>query len=294
MSQNPIPVDIGKIISKYSNEQASLMIHETFAIQPTLGCSIGCYFCGLDAPVGVRAYITPDSLDKLVREFEDDFIRPMYDGVLSYYASEPLDYDFEGVNFFDLLTKYPAFNPEFVTAVPRGKEKLTFDYFLRTPRQMGKISISPVNLNRLEASFKSYWGELDNQERLSFSHKLYEEELYNSITPFDFNQVPDLFRLRNVNLFDKERQKGVLNPVGKLFNGRKAIPVGCYHGVLITPEGFFNVQVVEPSPDVPTGEIRTLISPDSENFFVYKRKYMYHHLIFGDINDDISPKKIVL
>ena len=76
-----------------------------------------------------------------------------------------------------------------------------------------------------------------------------------------------------VDFVKKTTTKGVHTKKLGLDNVNNFSPngIGCFHGVTLTPKGFFNVNLEKPSPEHPYCQRRTLITPD--NFKVVEYKY---------------------
>lgn len=127
------PAPSGKlesIIGQFSNEQIRLIMSNVGAIELTDGCSIGCGFCGFEANKGIRDYIQPEVFRALVKRFKEELRET---GPSLYYASDPFDYNFEGLTYPDIhqiVLSELGYNPYVSTAVPKGTENLVIDLLL--------------------------------------------------------------------------------------------------------------------------------------------------------------------
>lgn len=103
---------------RFTDEELSIILEQTQAIQPTFGCSKGCKLCGLDAVQGVREKVDYKLLENLYRKFGQTLqkSRPIL-----YYASEPKDYP-DYIKAYQLAEQYAGYSPYTTTANFQGKE----------------------------------------------------------------------------------------------------------------------------------------------------------------------------
>jgi len=136
-------------LDRFSLDQRRVLYNNTSRIEPTKGCSIGCDFCGANAPRGVRTQIPFQTLERIAKEMGD--LRKRKDRLFLYGASEPLDYEFRGKNYFDVLKLFTDqdFEVWTTTAIPKRKEELA----IANLDKIDRISISHMNRKRLMPFF---------------------------------------------------------------------------------------------------------------------------------------------
>ncbi|VVB78702.1 Uncharacterised protein [uncultured archaeon] len=149
-----------KELTRFTTDQRKTIYENLFAIELTRGCSLMCDFCGVDAPRGVRESISFPVLETIAEE-----IVTMTDRISSqakipdasksclrlYDATEPLDYDSDGKNYFDShrLLREKGFRVSVSSAIPKGKEELAISNL----ENIHQISISHMNRTRLTPYF---------------------------------------------------------------------------------------------------------------------------------------------
>jgi hypothetical protein len=228
-----------------------LLLGNLRAMQLTLGCNVGCSFCGVGAPAGVTDSFTYRDIHSLLvlgGEYFRSTLPPFY------WASDPLDW--EGHERWhdlsltyreasELAGLYAGYFPYLSTAVPNGKE----DRARSLLDLIGRISLSYTNQQRL-------------RERMP--------ELFTNESDLYVAQIP-VNPYLNVRTRDNEKLKTYLSEKGAGFEKEDAI--GCLDGVLLTPKGYFNlVQFRSPSLNYPEAQITQRIDlaklerslPDSE------------------------------
>ena len=245
-------------LKEFSEEQRKTIFTNTGAIQLTEGCSIGCTDCGISALKGVQDYISPHLIKKISREYSQE----LQSNRMLYYASEPFDYDFEGHGYIDIHNAYKdnvRQGLSLITAIPKGKENLIFSIILDEQNRftfnktIGAISLTKFNYKRIERKLKES-KILDNIEGVNDL-----KQFTRYLNRFDSQFVRD---------FVNEDERYNLSDNG---NDLAEESIGCFHGVLIKPSGIYNVQIIKPEKEYPTGEIQTEITPD--NFEVIPLTY---------------------
>ena len=147
-------------LTQFTLDQRKIIYENLFAIELTKGCSLMCDFCGVDAPRGVRESISFRVLETIAEE-----IVTITDRISSqtkipnasksclrlYDATEPLDYESDGKNYFDShrLFSEKGFRVSVSSAIPAGKEELAISNL----ENIHQISISHMNRKRLTPYF---------------------------------------------------------------------------------------------------------------------------------------------
>lgn len=248
-------------LSEFSENQKRKIFKNLGAMQLTIGCSIGCPDCGLEAEKRVRDYIPAKLATSLFRQYRTQLASKKTRAL--YYASDPLDYSFDGKDYFEIENEYKENAGEnlcTITAVPRGKEETVFKSLLEeegiiSGRKINAISVTKFNYSRLEKAFKKF-----SQENAE-------------ILPDDFSSEFSEFIKDNPFVRDYYNEKGRAkrHKLGKQNKDNlDSIGIGCFNGVLITPEGVYNIQTVPVTPGCPTGQIKTEITPENFRVITYK------------------------
>jgi hypothetical protein len=147
-------------LNKFTESQRKIIYENLYAIELTEGCSIGCDFCGLDAKRGIGKAIPFSVLEKIafeipkltnrITDWANKFsCKPKR--MLLYDATDPLDYQQDGKNYFDAVALFTArgFSIGTSTAIPAGKEELA----IANLDNIHQISISHMNRERLQPYF---------------------------------------------------------------------------------------------------------------------------------------------
>lgn len=164
LTKKPIPSNqLDTELKQFTPYQRSLIYENVFAIELTEGCSIGCDFCGADSVKGVKDIIPYPTLEQIAKEMAEFTNRTTHadnrdqsqnyppDFLTLYNATEPLDYESEGKNYFDAARLFSGrcFSVRTITAIPAGKEELA----AANLSAIDRISISHINRSRLEPHF---------------------------------------------------------------------------------------------------------------------------------------------
>lgn len=188
-----------KVISEFGPKQLDLIMDNVDSIELTEGCSGACPDCGLAALPGVRDYISPDTLENLFSKYSKSLKRQ---GLMLYAATDPFDYDFEGVNYVNIHDKFEkivGISPCVVTNFPKGKEKLIWQYAL------GHNSLDNLIENGRDSSF------LDKLSITKMNGKRVEKALYDlvpSLIPENQIVLNSNYSLQEVHGFDKIDKDG--------------------------------------------------------------------------------------
>ena len=188
-------------------------------MQLNLGCSIGCPFCGVSAPklTSQSQYFSFSDLLKVTAQFATPSFKA--NNSFLYWASDPFDWhDTVGGRTFHYpdahaaVAKFGRYKPYVSTAVPSGSEVLIAE----NQKIVNRISRSPVNAARVE----------DLRELIG---PKMEQALYN--VEIDFG------------LSERTRRLPVLAPAYEAQRAKKdqAGGIGCFNGVLVTPDRFSNI-----------------------------------------------------
>lgn len=150
-------------LNRFSEEQRKIIYDNLYAIELNEGCSNGCDFCGLNSIRGVRSAIPYPILECIAEEITrltDRIPRSKNESgwayksnFLSLYdATDPLDYEYEGHNYFDVLNVFleNGFEVPTSTAIPVGKEELA----IANLEDIRQISISHMNRERIKPYFE--------------------------------------------------------------------------------------------------------------------------------------------
>jgi hypothetical protein len=131
-------------LNKFSLEQRQIIYQHLNWIELTEGCSIHCDFCGADSKYLTKKKIPFELLEKIKEEMEPDF--SIGNTMHFYHATDPLDYEDKGYNYFDVKKLFSSVR-EFctITSIPKGKEELA----IANLKDIDRISISHMNRERL-------------------------------------------------------------------------------------------------------------------------------------------------
>lgn len=184
-------------INKFTKEQRKIIYENLFALELTEGCSIGCDFCGVCAPrltgnaipFSVLEQIADESItltERTLVEKRNNAISYPLGALFLYDSSEPLDYEKDGKNYFEVFNLFieKGFEIGTSTAIPKGKEELAIANLGR----IHQISISHMNRERLAPYFhrlrissfvdlKSFYEKKfgrDNQSKAPFRERFLE------------------------------------------------------------------------------------------------------------------------
>jgi len=273
-----------RVLDRFSSDQKGIIMENLGAFQLTEGCSLGCSFCGFEAAKKVRDYVRFEAINDLVSNYGDQLgkSRPFL-----YYGSDPFDYDFEGHNYLDvhrLVESLAGYSPFVSTSVPKGKEEFILKLVLEPAKTMynnglcldfsknvvSRVSLSAMNEKRIR---RKMWElvpgldpslqELRTEGSYDFRFLKYPDgrEMMNNRSgdqPITYRDVIRRFTEDSNDLIEEdlilklgERNKEDLSEHG----------IGCFHGVLMTPLGAYNVGLVNPSREHPQGQILTPIDP---------------------------------
>ncbi|MDA7534628.1 radical SAM family RiPP maturation amino acid epimerase [Verrucomicrobia bacterium] len=138
---------IARLSSQVIDENAQILVHAPFAIELTQGCSVGCYFCSLDAPKLTNQFEYTEENQQLWKEVLIVLKNIMGEASqwgFCYWATDPLDnpdYEKFASDFAEKLGRFP----QTTTAKPlvnvertRALIKLSESY---TPRLINRFSI---------------------------------------------------------------------------------------------------------------------------------------------------------
>jgi radical SAM family RiPP maturation amino acid epimerase len=138
---------IARLSSQVIDENAQILVHSPFAIELTQGCSVGCYFCSLDAPKLTNTFEYNEENRQLWNEVLTALKNIMGDASqwgFCYWATDPLDnpdYEKFASDFAEKLGRFP----QTTTAKPlvnvertRALIKLSEKY---TPKLINRFSI---------------------------------------------------------------------------------------------------------------------------------------------------------
>lgn len=141
---------------KFSKSQLQIIYQNLYRIEPTKWCSIGCDFCLADSPHGVSDIIPKPVLEQIAEEYAEIVFhsqKPSRGGCLElYHANEPLDYEYDGFDYFDIRKIFAdkGFAITTSTAIPAGKEEIA----IANLEYIDQISISHMNRERLTPYFE--------------------------------------------------------------------------------------------------------------------------------------------
>jgi len=221
------------------SEKLDLAMRHITIVQPTYGCSVGCFFCGCDVPKGVRAQMPVEIVDFLGENFQQQFRlrRPYTSG-----NNDSLDWSSRGKDFLyfaETIGQNGNWNPGACTAVPVGKEELAIEAARRG--YLRRLSVSSVNEKRLR------------------------------------RKVPEIFDVfRELGIFVYYVEKKLIE-IGRNSEGEyEADSLANRLGTVITPLGIYNCNLTHPSRRFQTGEIWTVINPDDFKVIEWSRRKDLH------------------
>ncbi len=261
-----------EVLSGFSDEDRDTITDQTFAIEMTKGCSIGCNFCGFSAERGVKDAMTFSDAAWLATHTK---------GITPYFASDPLDYvakDDAERTYADFIGVYEAWHgelPSTITAYPKGKK----GEIQKVADRVNRISFSHMNRKRLVDD-----GLFSQTESGSLIPKdpAMVEHLFNSMkfvgTVLDKFQNPKTPKMSR-GIYFQHLTEGYAgdriividgnDETVKAGRGRKEDqedPTGtilCEDGVLITIDGTENIVRTFSTSKYEQGLIRAEITPDS-------------------------------
>ncbi|MFH0770567.1 MAG: hypothetical protein V1926_04275 [Candidatus Peregrinibacteria bacterium] len=253
-------VEFDEITSRLSNRQLQTIGRNVAAVQLNLGCSIGCPDCNFNALLQPRKRLSWKAATTII----DTWGASMKEnGTLFYYASDPLDWETsDGHTYLDLLNYCKNkidFSPHTTTAVPKGKEEMAKQIW-ESPHEI-RISVSKSNIARLKRA-----GFMQGNNPMEYHESLGEPGHPRShvIGSGMVNSEESFWR----NFNEKE---GLKYDVGRSYDYRSYRPsIGCINGVLVTPDGMYNMASTATTPLTPNGFIRYPITTDTEIIFKYK------------------------
>jgi hypothetical protein len=260
-------------LEQFDENQKKEIFKNMFAIQLTQGCSTGCKDCGLGAEKGVVDYIP----SKFLMELFDEYGKIIKNNhPLLYFASDPFDYDFEGVNYLKIHNHFKNLtekNPCVITSIPKGKENLilnTLKNEIKTEAEakiIDCISLTEYNYKRIESFF-------NNEPELVKEMNHYRKPIYNKF--YDPNNPFEIFLYNLDSGVVRNYYKGLENRI-KIGGKNKENPenkrISTYIGTLMTPKGIYNVLPVNTTKENPIGQEITEIT--TKDFLVhnYGKRY---------------------
>ena len=226
----------------FTEEQKKTIITETDSIELTLGCSLGCPFCGFNAKIKVRDKIPFSDLVYLIRHYGTDLDFDKKPEFFLYWASDPFDYEDDDKNYLDAVELFDFYvgRPFTSTAYPEGKKELLKEMIEKG--YMGRVSVSDHNIERLE---RDGWVKRNKDGSFSTPYKALQDFLF--IEEYDY-KIPK----RDVSAgraFKEDQVKGVGG-------------IECQMGVVLKRDGFYNGVVFIPSAKKRTGVIHKKIEPE--------------------------------
>jgi hypothetical protein len=240
------------VFAGFSNRQIQIIGSQIAMIELSKGCSIGCPNCGFNALIrkGPQLKLSPEFLEELIDRVGENLRSSLF----LYYASDPLDWEGPTTSYVKLLEKLEAVAgifPETTTAIPEGKEDLALELW-KSPHRV-RFSISEVNYKRLVNA-----GVIKGQ---SYA------EIESNLGP-PGNHRSHVIGGREQNyLFDVAPPNQPLKyATGKRFE-QKSIQqsIGCRRGIILSPDGIFNIYSTHVTPLSPNGTIREQVFPDSDS-----------------------------
>lgn len=151
---------VARLSHQVMDANAQIVVHSPVAFELTAGCSVGCYFCSLNAPKLSRVWEYDASNQALWRDVlgvVSEVLGVAAGWGFCYWATDPLDnpdYEKFGVDFAEILGRFP----QTTTAKPlddiertRKLLKLSASY---TPRIINRFSILTTRgLRELHSAF---------------------------------------------------------------------------------------------------------------------------------------------
>lgn len=260
--------ELERKLKTFNELEKKKIFENTFAVQLTQGCSIGCKDCGLGATKGVTDYIPYEFVKKIIEN--KNLATAKYSETPSFYfASEPFDYDFEGKNYLDVHKHYKKIwqnDPCVITSIPQGKEELIFNLLLKnlhSQRIIEAISLTKFNYNRIKNKFENIkFNEIDSSIQTFNPLKEIKRTLNPSFEEFlqlvsIHTQIRDFYKRKNMLRYKVGEENKYEFEQRRICN---------YSGVILTPKGAFNISPVEVTFENPIGQLITEIT--KENFKV--------------------------
>ncbi len=154
-------LDFADEVASVSNIDSSIL-ENVGAIELTSGCSIGCSFCGFNAPKLQTEKFNLLEIFVLLG-FPD-----LNKNIFLYWATDPFDWEDEvrgkKLGYAELhrglIRAYPRYKPYVATAVPKGKEQ----YVYQNRDILDRLSLSALNRSRLSKALGDRLQEMKSCE----------------------------------------------------------------------------------------------------------------------------------
>lgn len=271
-----------EILGRYTEDQLRALFANLTSVELADRCSLMCPWCGVrDEKRAKKDYMSVMTLGQ-IKGILKRFGKEMKNAWTAlYFATDPLDWEDGSANYRDisaLFEKEAGYKPCLYTSVPVGKEELAHQLLI--DGKVDKISISPINFQRLKRMFLEKYPQLEDPEQ---SFEIAMENGRKTVRfvdkPWDrdytgFNWIvlvwrlqketspgrTEAFTLADENGNFEERKSYVLGAenIGRL----SARGIVCGYGVILRADGFHNIIEVKPSEEHPMGFYTEPISPE--------------------------------
>lgn len=208
-------------------EQNRQIVHTPLAFELTHGCSVGCWFCALDAPKLNAVFTRSDenaALWRGVLEAVRDVIGPAAKWGSSYWATDPFDnddYELLCQDFHEILGMYPQTTTSLALKSPDRVRALLRDSFAKGCT-VNRFSVhTPAQLKRIHQTFTAEelaWTELILQNKESDSIKaragklLHFDEDRPDLAAHEREKLVAMLRERNPEVAQMARRVVVKTP----------------------------------------------------------------------------------
>jgi len=206
-------------LREFTPKQKKLIFSNLGSMQLTEGCSIGCIDCGFNAKKGIRDYIPAEVILNIFSKIP----KPAAHLMCLYYASDPFDYDFDGMNYVNIHKKAEEMLEKRIyvsTSIPKGKEQLIFNLLKKTSSNIvNRISLTKFNYKRIENALSEF-NFVKNKPQFQSNLDTFVRSNRISTRILDFYNDINRYKIGDKN-------KDSLGEIG----------IGCYNGTLLTPKG---------------------------------------------------------
>lgn len=236
-------VEFDNLFAGYSEKQLELIGKNICFIQLNNGCSVNCNNCSVNALSGPRRALSWDCVNEMVDRWGESLKK---NDVFFYYASDPFNWEVvdshtgEKKTYKDLvklLNDKLGFEPYSSTALPRSVDDASLVDFWQKSGSTLRISSSVINAKRV--------GD------------------------------PDMFRAllgapakadSNLSVHGTNPNNELKLPLGKAYDFRSIQnSTACRSGVVIKPDGIYNLEAAMVTPLSHNNSIEYQITPDTKN-----------------------------
>ncbi|HEU0050715.1 MAG TPA: hypothetical protein VFQ60_01510 [Patescibacteria group bacterium] len=236
-----------KFFENFQEKEQEELVSQTNTFELTEGCSVGCSFCAMNSPRGIKGQMLFSDLTYLIKKYGHLLTRGK-DLIFLYRASDPLDYEDGDKTIQDAIELFHFYGiyPFTSTGYPRRKKELLKKLLAKGYVQ--RVSVSNDNVKILE---KDGWLTQLPDKSIETDYAAIKEGLDQK---FDMKSGERYFEVptRDVS-------------AGRALSEKEPVIGGieCALGVSLRLSGFFNSIVCYPSKEHETGIIDAQIKPEN-------------------------------